>query len=93
MNLKDSGKIISLPAALFIVFLTLKLCDIGIVAKWSWWWVLSPLWIPPLIIGLKYLLYGLVLLVLMRFGVKSMEREPQTPKTPVMGDNEAEDRS
>ena len=27
---------------LFLDFLTLKLC--GIIA-WSWWWVLSPLWI------------------------------------------------
>lgn len=27
---------------LTIVFITLKLC--GVIA-WSWWWVLSPLWI------------------------------------------------
>ena len=28
---------------LTIVFITLKLCN---VINWSWWWVLSPLWIP-----------------------------------------------
>lgn len=28
---------------LLIVFITLKLCN---VIAWSWWWVLSPLWIP-----------------------------------------------
>ena len=25
------------------VFITLKLCDL---IAWSWWWVLSPIWIP-----------------------------------------------
>ena len=27
---------------LTIAFIVLKLCD---VIQWSWWWVLSPLWI------------------------------------------------
>lgn len=31
---------------LAIVFIALKLARIGAVATWSWWWVLSPLWIP-----------------------------------------------
>lgn len=31
---------------LAIVFITLKLAQIGPVAAWSWWWVLSPIWIP-----------------------------------------------
>ena len=31
---------------LAIVFITLKLTQIGPVATWSWWWVLSPIWIP-----------------------------------------------
>lgn len=31
---------------LAIVFIALKLAGIGSVATWSWWWVLSPLWIP-----------------------------------------------
>lgn len=32
----------SLPAALFIVFLVLKLT--GVIA-WSWWWVFTPLFV------------------------------------------------
>ena len=31
---------------LMIVFLVLKLCRI---IAWSWWWVMSPLWIPAAI--------------------------------------------
>ena len=36
---------------LFLIFLTLKLAEVGPVAKWSWWWVTSPLWIPFAIVG------------------------------------------
>ena len=36
------GPVIDLPAVLLILFITLKLCK---VIAWSWWWVLSPLWI------------------------------------------------
>ncbi len=35
-----------LGVIIFIVFLILKLCQIGQVADWSWWWVTAPLWIP-----------------------------------------------
>jgi uncharacterized membrane protein YciS (DUF1049 family) len=34
----------------FIVFLILKLAEIGVVATWSWWWVTAPLWIPSCIV-------------------------------------------
>lgn len=34
---------IGFPGLLAIVFIVLKLT--GVIA-WSWWWVLSPLWIP-----------------------------------------------
>lgn len=37
---------IGLCGALFLVFLVLKLAEIGAVAHWSWWWVTAPLWIP-----------------------------------------------
>lgn len=30
---------------LFLLFLGLKLGEIGVVATWSWWWVTAPLWI------------------------------------------------
>jgi len=38
---------IGFSGLLAIVFITLKLC--GVIA-WSWWWVLSPLWIPLLLV-------------------------------------------
>lgn len=36
------SKGMSLDIVLTIVFLVLKLCG---VITWSWWWVLSPIWI------------------------------------------------
>ena len=30
--------------AVFLIFLTLKLAEIGPVAHWSWWWVTAPIW-------------------------------------------------
>lgn len=43
--------------ALLLVFIVLKLCKI---ITWSWWWVLSPLWIP---LGLYVALIIIVLIV------------------------------
>ena len=43
----------SILTLLTVLFIGLKL---GNVIDWSWWWVLSPLWIP--------LAFGLVLIVL-----------------------------
>ena len=42
---------ISFTGALTILFIGLKL---GNVINWSWWWVLSPLWISALI-GIAFL--------------------------------------
>ena len=33
-----------------LIFVTLKLTEIGVVATWSWWWVLSPFWVPLAIV-------------------------------------------
>lgn len=41
---KPSG--ISFLSLLLLAFIVLKLCK---VIDWSWWWVLAPLWIPPVI--------------------------------------------
>lgn len=41
--MKSNG--LGLGGILTIVFVTLKVLEIGPVAAWSWWWVLSPLWI------------------------------------------------
>lgn len=39
--------------ALAILFITLKLLNVTVVASWSWWWVLAPIWGPlALVLGL-----------------------------------------
>jgi len=35
---------------LFLIFLTLKLANVGLVATWSWWWITAPLWVPVTIV-------------------------------------------
>ena len=37
---------IGLAGALFVLFLGLKLAEVGPVQYWSWWWVTAPLWVP-----------------------------------------------
>lgn len=39
---------ISFLGLLTIVFIVLKLCG---KITWSWWWVLSPIWIPLIIVA------------------------------------------
>ena len=41
-NNKSTNKGIGLTGLLTLVFIVLKLCG---VVTWSWWWVLSPIWI------------------------------------------------
>lgn len=36
---------VGLVGAVQTVFIINKLTDAGDIAGWSWWWVLSPLWI------------------------------------------------
>lgn len=52
---------IGLGTIVFLIFLTLKLAGIGVVATWSWWWVCSPLWIP---IGLALGIFAIAFIVL-----------------------------
>ena len=49
---KASGAGIGFPGLLTILFIALKL--IGVIS-WSWWWVLSPIWILALIIVICFL--------------------------------------
>lgn len=51
---------IGLGGVFLVVFLVMKLAEIGVVASWSWWWVTSPLWI-PLVLALGGV-FGFVLL-------------------------------
>lgn len=60
MNKKGGG--ISFLGLLTVVFITLKLC--GIIT-WSWWWVLSPLWISVglgLVVWIVLMIIGLFFL-------------------------------
>ena len=41
-NNKSTNKEINFTGLLTLVFIVLKLCG---VVTWSWWWVLSPIWI------------------------------------------------
>lgn len=61
---KSSGSSagIGLCGGVFLVFLILKLAEIGVVASWSWWWVTAPLWI-PFGIGIVFLLIYLIIIV------------------------------
>ena len=45
-NSNNTGNGIGLGTILFLIFLTLKLAEVGPVQYWSWWWVTSPLWLP-----------------------------------------------
>lgn len=44
----NKSKSVSFPifGILGLIFVTLKLTEIGTVATWSWLWVLSPFWLP-----------------------------------------------
>ena len=63
MQSTQSSSGIGFYSLLFIVFLTLKLAEIGVVATWSWWWITSPLWIPVAIalgVFLVILMFGII---------------------------------
>ncbi len=51
----DTG--MSFSAVLTLIFVVLKLCK---VINWSWWWVLSPLWISTLLIIALYCIFGFI---------------------------------
>lgn len=55
MDNSQTSSGIGFSGLLTIVFITLKL--IGTI-HWSWWWVLSPVWIPAaLVLGVFVLLF------------------------------------
>ena len=56
-NNTSSTSSIGLAEMLFLIFLTLKLCG---VIDWPWIWVLSPLWIGLLLVGLVAVLFVVV---------------------------------
>ena len=54
ISIRFSGLLTTL---LTVLFVGLKLTN---CINWSWWWVLSPLWIPMVLIILLILLIGTV---------------------------------
>lgn len=56
---RSSGGI-SFTGALTILFIGLKLTN---VISWSWWWVLSPLWISALFVLTIILIVGIVAVI------------------------------
>jgi hypothetical protein len=63
MNNNDKSTTVTglgFSALLTLVFITLKLCK---VINWSWWWVLSPLWIGTAV-GLLFLGFYFVMVIL-----------------------------
>ena len=55
-NSSSSSSGIGLPGLLTVLFVGLKLTN---VISWSWWWVLSPIWISALI-GLAFVFILLI---------------------------------
>ena len=53
---KSHGYGMNFLEVLLIVFVILRL--VGVIS-WSWWWVLSPLWLPLLIV-MPYLVYAIL---------------------------------
>lgn len=45
---------LNLAEVLLVVFVILKLCK---VINWSWWWVLSPLWISIILVIIVSTIY------------------------------------
>lgn len=56
---------------LLVAFVVLKLCG---VIDWSWWWVLSPLWIPLGFVILVLLVLGIAKLALKNMAKKAERR-------------------
>lgn len=52
---------------LFFIFLVLKLIGIGQVATWSWWWIISPLWIIPVFCLVVIMIFLIVSLIINLF--------------------------
>lgn len=55
-----AGGGIGFVGLLTIAFIILKLCG---VINWSWWWVLSPLWISAGLVVAVLLIIGIVCLI------------------------------
>jgi len=60
MSSSSSSSGISFTGALTILFIGLKLCN---VIHWSWWWVLSPIWISLSLLFFIFLIVAMIFLI------------------------------
>jgi len=61
-NNTDKG--LNLTGVLLILFIVLKLTH---NIDWSWWWVLSPLWVPVAIVMALMVLTALIVMIVEAF--------------------------
>lgn len=59
---------------LFLIFLTLKLAQAGLVATWSWWIVTSPLWAPFVFVFFVGIFFACTAYILACLGVSRFKR-------------------
>lgn len=69
-NSAQTGGGILIPL-LSVLFIGLKLTD---NISWSWWWVLSPLWIPFALVGVGVLVYLIYSVAKLAFASKPKPR-------------------
>lgn len=68
--IQQSGSGTGFFSLLTLIFITLKLTY---VIDWSWWWVLSPLWLfPAVVIGLGLIALALWLLTMLLIKIHDM---------------------
>lgn len=85
---------LGLSGVLTVIFVVLKLVGEHFhtpVADWSWWWVLSPLWLPPAVVLGIVILGGLFVGVVMlaawpieRLIEKVRGRKHATPRSTIL---------
>lgn len=75
-NSKNTNSSIGFLGVLFLIFLTLKLAEVGVVATWSWWWVTSPIWTPVglFIVGILIYIASLYIFAFIK-GRKSVSQQ------------------
>ncbi len=79
MSKKKKSRTVGVSDYLTLIFVALKLAGIGVVATWSWVWVLSPLWI------------GFILKVIIGTVLSLHEKAVEKEYEPFKGVNDFED--
>ena len=67
-NEKTTSSGIGFGSALLLTFIILKL--VGVI-DWSWWWVLSPIWIPVVLLMAASILLFVVYRIVKYFRLKN----------------------